>query len=456
MSCAATWRGLSAAPTIPGVRVLKFGGTSVGSAESLERVRDIVSGEHGARPVVVVSAHAGVTDELLKQARAAARGRYSLRALRRRHVALYEEIGVDPQVVEPLLDELGTLLKGLTMVRELTPRTLDRVASYGERMSARGVAAYLDNQGLPARAHDAYDLGLRTDSRFTAATPDPACYPAIRKALLAQRDAIPVVTGFVAKDPRGEVTTLGRSGSDLSATLLGAAVGADEVQIWTDVDGVMTADPRVVKKARSIPSLSIAEASELAYYGARVIHPATMLPAIEKSIPVRVLNTSRPELEGTTIVAHAGETRGAVKSIAYKRGILVITVASSRMLLQSGFMARIFEIFARHDLSVDLVATSEVTVSVTVDTDRNLDAVVGDLEGFSDVTVEDGMAQICVVGEGIRDRVGIASDVFSALKRARLPIRLISHGGTKINISLLVRADEVVRAVRALHRAFFE
>jgi aspartate kinase len=438
------------------MKVLKFGGTSVGSAANLAKVCGIVRGEGSSPyPVVVVSAHSGVTDELLAQAQAASRGRFSLRKLRRRHKQLWTEIGVDVALIEPLLEELNDLLRGLALVRELTPRTLDLVASYGERMSARGIAAFLAKEGIPAVAIDAYDLGLRTDSRFTAATPDPSCFPDVRWALKGIRRQVPVVTGFIAKDAHGNVTTLGRSGSDLSATLLGAAVKADEVQIWTDVDGVMTADPRIVEDARSIPALSIAEASELAYYGAKVIHPATMLPAIENRIPVVVRNTSRPELPGTMILAEAAPGGGAVKSIASKRGIILVTVASTRMLLQSGFMAKIFEVFARYDLSVDLVATSEVTVSVTVDTDRNLDAVAKELKAFSEVTIERGLAQVCVVGEGIRERVGVAAEVFGTLKKAHIPVHLISHGGTKINISFLLDESSVVAAVRALHRAFF-
>jgi len=440
---------------MPGLRILKFGGTSVGSAESLARVRDIVK-ERDPLPVVVVSAHAGVTDELLAQARKAVRGRYSLRRLRTRHARLYKEIGVDPEVVAPVLDELEDLLRGLSLVGELTPRSLDLVASFGERLSARGVAAYFREADLPATAVDAWDLGLRTDSRFTRASPDPASFPAVKKAVKALGKKLPVVTGFIAKDQKGDVTTLGRSGSDFSATLLGAALGADGVEIWTDVDGVMTADPRVVNKARSIPTLSIAEASELAYYGARVIHPATMLPAVEKRIPVVVRNTSRPELAGTTIVPAGDARRGTVKSIAYKRGITLVTIASTRMLLQSGFLAKIFEVFARYDLSVDLVATSEVTVSVTVDTDRHLKDVERDLEVFARVEVDRDLAQVCVVGDGIRERVGAAAEVFGALKKRRVPVRLISHGGTKINISFLVDERDVHTAVRALHRSFFE
>ncbi|MHC4931471.1 MAG: aspartate kinase [Planctomycetota bacterium] len=440
------------------MRVLKFGGTSVGSAENLARVREIVHGQLEAGPVVVVSAHSGVTNELLKQARSAARGRYSLRWLRRRHADLYRSIEVDPDLVEPLLEELGDLLRGLKLIRELTARSLDLVASFGERMSARGIAAYLAAAGMKAQGVDAYDLGLKSDSRFTAANPDPRCFPQVRRALnaLRKKGGIPVVTGFVAKDAHGNITTLGRSGSDLTATLVAAAGRADQVQIWTDVDGVMTADPRVVKSARAIPVLSIAEASELAYYGAKVIHPATMLPAVENRIPVSVRKTSSPELEGTLILAEAPQTRGAVKSIAYKRGIILLTISSSRMLMQSGFMARIFEIFAHYDLSVDLVATSEVTVSVTVDSERHLDAVLKDLGEFAEVTVEREMAQVCVVGEGIRERVGVAAEVLGTLKKARLPVRLISHGGTKINISFLLEAALVDRAVRSLHRTFFE
>jgi len=438
------------------MRVLKFGGTSVGSEENLSRVLDIVRSQSGERPVVVVSAHSGVTNELLRLARAAVAGGYSLRKLRRTHRELYDAIGGDYGVVEPLLDELNDLLRGLKLVGELTPRSLDLVASFGERMSARGIAAYFKANGIEAEAVDAWDLGLRTDSRFSEATPDPACFGEIKKSLARFRKVVPVVTGFIAKDAAGNVTTLGRSGSDFSATILAAAAQADEVEIWTDVDGVMSADPRVVKSARSIPALSIAEASELAYYGAKVIHPATMLPAVEKRIPVRVRNTAKPDHDGTLILLDAPPSRQPVKSIASKRGIILVTVASTRMLLQAGFMARIFEVFAKHDLSVDLVATSEVTVSVTVDSDRNLDAVIRDLSGFSETTVERDLAQVCVVGEGIRDRVGTAAEVFGALKKARLPVRLISHGGTKINISFLVDSDQVAKCVRSLHRAFFE
>jgi len=438
------------------MHVLKFGGTSVGSAENLSRVLEIVRSQVGERRVVVVSAHSGVTDELLRLARAAVAGRYSMRKIRRLHRDLYAEIGVEFGVVEPLLDELNDLLRGLKLVGELTPRSLDLVASFGERMSSRGIAAYFSSNGLAAEAVDAWDLGLRTDSRYGEASPDVASFPAIKKGLSRFSDTVPVVTGFIAHDAKGNVTTLGRSGSDFSATILAAASAADEVQIWTDVDGVMSADPRVVKKARSIPALSIAEASELAYYGAKVIHPATMLPAVEKRIPVRVLNTAHPDHEGTSILLNAPPTRNAVKSIASKRGIILVTISSTRMLLQAGFMARIFEVFAKHNLSVDLVATSEVTVSVTVATERNLDAVIHDLSEFSEPTVERDLAQVCVVGEGIRDRVGTAAEVFAVLKQARLPVRLISHGGTKINISFLVEAAEVAKCVRALHRAFFE
>ena len=436
------------------MRVLKFGGTSVGSAGNLATVRDIVARYAKEPLVVVVSAHSGVTDALLGLARNAVAGGSALEPLRERHRELLQALGMNPSILEPLFAELHDLLRGLSLVRELTPRSLDLVASFGERLSVRGIAPYFRAGGIPATPVDAYDVGLRTDSRFTAANADYRCFPAVRK-LLGAVPGVPVVTGFIAKDANGDVTTLGRSGSDLTATLLGAALDADEVQIWTDVDGVMTADPRVVKGARSVPVLSIAEASELAYYGAKVIHPATMLPAVENRIPVRVLNTLNPENEGTTILAEAPPSGDPVKSIASKRGIILVTVASTRMLLQSGFMAKIFEVFARHDLSVDLVATGEVTVSVTVDTDRHLEEVAGELAAFSSVTIERDMAQVCVVGHGIGQRHGVAADVLGALKEAKIPVRLISHGGTRINISLLVDAKSADGAVRALHGKFF-
>jgi aspartate kinase len=268
-------------------------------------------------------------------------------------------------------------------------------------------------------------------------------------------DCVPVVTGFLARDREGNITTLGRSGSDLTATYLGAAVDAEEVEIWTDVDGVMSADPSVEPDARSIEMLSFEEASELAYYGARVLHPTTIVPAVRRNVPVRVLNTYAPGLPGTVILAKATPSPQVVKSIVYKENLYLITIASTGMLMQAGFMARIFSVFEDHGISVDMVATSEVTVSLTVDSSRNLNAAVKELGHFADVTVERDKTLVAVVGTGIKETRGVAAKLFSAIAKTGVNVQMISQGATKINVSFLVDNKDIRKVVRALHVTFF-
>ncbi len=338
---------------------------------------------------------------------------------------------------------------------ELTPRSLDCIMSFGERLSARVVVAAFVAEGIEAKPCDAYDLGLVTDGRFGAASPLETCYGGLGKSLAAVR-GIPVVTGFIGKDARGNITTLGRGGSDFSAAIVGRAVGAEEIQIWTDVDGIMSADPKLCPRARSLEVLSFEEASELAYYGAKVVHPATMVPAVKARIPVRVLNTYRPERPGTVILDRAPASREAVKSIAYRSHISLISVTSSRMLMQPGFMARLFEVFGRHEVVIDMVATSEVTVSLTTDTRKDLGPALEELQEFAEVEVEKNQAIVSCVGEGLRDGKGALAGIFEALRDAKVKLRMLSFAASNVNVSLLVPERSVSRAVRALHARFFE
>jgi aspartate kinase len=436
--------------------VMKFGGTSLGDAERLETVVTLVRDRLARRPVVVCSAHAGVTDLLLDGARAAAAGRPDLGPVERRQREVLDALGLPVALVAADLERLRALFQGLSLLRELTPRSLDHVAAFGERMSVAVVAELFRRRGVAATAVMADDAGLVTDSRYTRAAPLPEAYDRLR-ASLSKVSGVPVVTGFLGRDRDGNVTTLGRSGSDFTATILGRALGAEEVQIWKDVDGVLTADPRIVPHARPVERMTYAEASELAYYGAKVIHPATIRPAVEAGIPVRILNTFRPDAPGTLIAPRHERRAGPVTSIASKRGIRLVSLTSPGMLGQSGFMENVFQAFGRHDVVVDLIATSEVSVTVSVDRADGLDGAVSDLRSMSDeVLVEGENALIAVVGDGLGETSGVAGTVFRALGDAGVNVRAISYGATETNLQAVVREVDANRAVAALHRALFE
>jgi aspartate kinase len=437
--------------------VMKFGGSSVAGAERIARVVEIVRARRGRKPVLVVSAFRGVTDELLALAREALDGNLvRLDAVALRHREAARELGVDPAPLEPLLEELKALARGIALIRELTPRTLDRAASFGERLSARLIAAAFTKAGINARGVDAFDAGLITDDRFGGAVPLPEADEALRRAF-AKFSELPVVTGFVGRTRGGEITTLGRNGSDYSATILGAALGAEEVEIWSDTDGVMTADPRAVPTARPLGVLSFAEACELAWYGGKVLHPHTLVPAMKKDIPVRVLNTFKPEHPGTAILAHPKEEPGTgpLKSIAFKRGQLIVSASSPRMTSGPGFLSRIFAAFARHEIDVDMIATSEVAVSATTGGERGVERAAAELSSEFEMTVERGLTVICAVGDGIQSRPGVAADVFSAVGAAGVNVRMISQGASRNNVAFVVDDADAEKAVRALHERFF-
>jgi aspartate kinase len=435
--------------------VMKFGGTSVESAEAIARCASIVRDRLDRRPLVVVSAMGKTTNRLLEAGRTAAAGDRAraleqLAALRDFHI---RESGA-PEIAAEFFPELAELLHGLAILGELTPRALDAIASYGERLSSRIVAAHFARLGLPAVHVDAREL-IVTDARHTQAAPDfPETYARLARTLppLLARHVV-VMGGFIGATREGVTTTLGRGGSDYTAAIAGAGIGAGEIQIWTDVDGMLTADPRVFPGGRRVRVCSFNEAAELAYFGAKVLHPATVLPALERDIPVRILNSRRPEVEGTLLVADPPASRNAVKSIACKRDITVVNVVSTRMLGAHGFLRRIFEVFDRHETAVDMLATSEVSVSLTIDTVDRLAAIEAELRGFSEVTVERGQAIVCLVGDAIGATPGVAGRAFQAVRE--LNIRMISQGASARNIGFVVAGEAVARAVELLHHEFF-
>ncbi|MGH7143923.1 MAG: aspartate kinase [Planctomycetota bacterium] len=438
--------------------VMKFGGTSLGTAARCIRAAEIVEGRLAERPLVVVSAHGGVTDLLLTAARHAAQGKTAgaVDAFRKRHQEILEGLGLDPTLHDDEYRDLSRILDGIALIRELTPRTFDYIAAFGERCSTRCLAALLRKRGhAQAEAWNAYDLGFRTDSNFQRAKPLPETYGLIQREVRKHRGKLLCVTGFLGKDADGNITTIGRSGTDFSASIFGAALGAERIEIWKDVDGVMTADPSLIPDARNLPILSFDEASELTYYGAQVLHPSTMVPAIQKNIPIHVLNVEKPDDSGTTIVADTGPAREMVTSITYKEDIILVTIISTRMLGAEGFLQSVFGIFGKHKIVVDMLATSEVSVSLTVDSERNLDGAVAELTQFATVKVEPEHAILCVVGQGMRERVGIAATVFNAVAESGVNLRMISQGASEINIAFVVKNADIAPAVKGLHDAFF-
>lgn len=445
--------------------VMKFGGTSVESAVAIERVAGIVRARAAMQPIVVVSAMGKTTNKLLAIANLAIHGRrdeyirqlHDLRDFHSREarmvVALSQRAELD-RTLDNHFEEMTELVKGLAVLGELTPRSIDAVSSYGERLSSYIVALAFEHFGLPAVHVDSRKL-IVTDHRHTHATPNfPETYKRLEATLpglAAQR--VPVMGGFIGATEDGVTSTLGRGGSDFTASIVGAGVRADEIQIWTDVDGMLTADPTIFGGGHRVKIISFAEAAELAYFGAKVLHPATVIPAIERNIPVVIVNSRRPDVPGTRIVANAVACTNAVKSIACKRGITIVNIHSTRMFMAHGFLRRIFEIFDRFETPVDMLATSEVSVSLTIDHPERLAEITAELGEFSEVSTEAGQSIVCLVGENIRYARGVAARVFKAL--GDVNIRMISQGASLLNMGVVIAEADLKIAVESLHAEFF-
>ena len=450
--------------------VMKFGGTSVEDAAAIARTAAIVAGRvaSGNNPVVVVSAMSKVTDQLLRAAAAAAEGdRTGALAissrLRSRHRDTAAELVKEKaagasliSLIDEKFDALDEVLRGLSAILELTPRISDLIVSFGERLSSRIVAAAFCERGVAAVHIDAREI-IVTDSEFQKAAPleDVIEKRATEKIkpLLAQ-NKVPVMGGFIASSEEGLTTTLGRGGSDYTGALVGGALDAETIEIWTDVDGIMTADPRVCPDALRVRVISFEEAAELAYFGAKVLHPATILPAVKKNIPVLVLNSRNAGCEGTRIISVAPHCHSPFKSIAVKRKLTIIDIVASRMLMTHGYLSKMFAVFDKHKCPVDMVSTSEVSISLTVDSNSSLPDIAADLSKMADVKYEGKKALVCMVGEDIRGQNGIAAQVFNAIRH--INVRMISQGASEINMSFMIDEDDADEAVRSLHAAFFK
>lgn len=444
--------------------VMKFGGTSVESAQALERVSGIVASRLDRKPLVVVSAMGKTTDWLVAMAHAIAAADLptalaELNKMAEHHLREALPAATDERragleaFLKGTFEQMEKMLRAYPLGQRLSPAEIDLLLSFGERLSSVIAAEAFVRRGFPAVGVDSR-TAMKTDASHGAAQllPDETAAALAEHVVPHMENSVVVMGGFIASTVDGVTTTFGRGGSDYSASIVGAALGADEVQIWTDVDGVMTADPSLVSDAHRLKVLSFGEASELAYFGARVLHPATMAPALEKNIPIRVLNSRRPENEGTLIVSEV-PTSALVKSIAYKEGITIVDVRSTRMLMAHGFLARLFAAFERFKTSVDMVATSEVSVSLTVDRTDRLDEIIAELKGVAEVERRDKNAIVCVVGDGIRYTPGVSAKIFSALDG--ILIEMISVGASRRNISFVVDENDLDEVVRRLHRAFF-
>jgi aspartate kinase len=445
--------------------VMKFGGTSIESAAAIECAAGIVKARLERKPVVVVSAMGKTTNKLLAIAAAAIAGQrdeyipqlHDLRDFHSREARLVaplaERAALD-RTLDDHFQELTELVKGLAVLGELTPRSIDAISSYGERLSSYIVALAFRHFGMRAAHVDSRRV-IVTDGRHTQAAPlfEQTYARLAREIPPLAAEQVVVMGGFIGSTEDGVTSTLGRGGSDFTASIVGAGIGAEEIQIWTDVDGMLTADPTILPGGHRVKTISFAEAAELAYFGAKVLHPATVLPAIEKNIPVLILNSRRPEAPGTRIVAEPAPCLNPVKSIACKRKITLVSINSTRMLMAYGFLKRIFEVFDRYETSVDMVATSEVSVSLTIDNTKRLSEVCAELRQFSEVSIEENQAIVCVVGDNIRSTPGVAGRVFNALNG--LNIRMISQGASLLNLSFVVREADLKPAVEALHAELF-
>jgi len=447
--------------------VMKFGGTSVEDAKAIKNITEIVRKETQRHPLVVVSACAGVTNQLLKSAALASQGKKDdalqlVASIEGRHKKIVKEL-FDPDTTKFLhkhiavfAEELAALVTGVFVLGELTPRSLDAFASYGERMSSFIVHHYFEVRKLRSFLVDARSFMI-TDEQFTKAVPMfDVVEQKLREIVQPKIDNnyVVVTQGFLGSTQMGITTTIGRGGSDYSAAIIGALLGAQDIQIWTDVDGILTSDPSVVSDAKKIKIMSFNEAAELAYFGARVLHPETILPAVKKNIPVHVLNSRRPESTGTLIITKPKvDKKCVVKSIAYKEGITVISIVSTRMFLAHGFLENVFDVFHKYQTVVHTVATSEVSISVTIDNVTNLGHILRELKEFATVSVSDKKAIVCVVGEHLKNSPGIAAKILNVITDINL--NMISQGASEINISFVIDEEHVDEVVRRLHKEFF-
>ena len=431
------------------------------NAERFRQMAEIVKSQLEKRPVLVLSAMGDTTDHLLEAAdNALKKGIVKLDKIVDLHIKTIDDLNLGSGVkaqIQPLFDELNTLLMGISLIKELTGRTKDYLVSFGERFSVRIGAVYFNSIGIKAMAVDAWDGGFISDSNFTQAELIPEAWNLIPSRLLAaaEEGILQIVTGFIAKDEKGNITTLGRGGSDLTATMIGASCGASEIQVWKDVDGILTADPRLVETARVVETVTYEAASELAYYGAQVLHPRAMQPCLKSGTPVLVKNSYNPSAPGTKIVKNLPGKESPLQAITSRKNVTLVDIVSSRMLGQHGFLAGVFSSFAKYGISVDMVATSEVSVSITLDASYDLEDIKNELSQIASVDIKTGKAIVTIIGD-VKRSSEILSRTFKICRDLGVQVQMISQGASKVNISFIVNDKEAPDIVKALHKDFFE
>jgi len=441
--------------------VMKFGGSSVASAERLRHIAEIVKARLDKKPILVLSAMGDTTDHLLEAGEEALkRGIVQVEKIEEIHLKTIMEMELGDTAfrgVRSLLKELRNLLMGISLIRELTGKTKDYLVSFGERLSVRIAAAYFCSLGIKAQPVDAWDGGFVSDSNYSSAEVAEESWRLIPEKLLApaEEGILQVVTGFIAKDPKGNITTLGRGGSDLTASMIAAACGAAELQIWKDVDGILTADPKIVSGARVVEAITYEAAREMAFYGAQVLHPQSMQPCMKIGTPVIVKNSYNPEAPGTRIVRSLEGKKSPIQAIASRKNVTLVDIVSSRMVGHYGFLAEVFACFARYGVSVDMVATSEVSISLTLDAFHDLKELKKDLSRIASVEIKAKKAIVTIIGD-----VGRSSEIlarsFNTCKLLGVQVQMVSQGASKINISFIVDDNEAPDVIKGLHADFFE
>ncbi len=438
--------------------VMKFGGSSVANREQIEKVVEIVRSRLSRRPIIVSSAHKGITDALVQAAYNATRGKIDAASVIEKQKVIAASLGCPQGFLDEFYREIEDLLRGISLVGEATQRSLDYISSFGERMSVRCLAAFFEQKGIASQAFDVWDLGFITDDNFGNARPLKG-YEKKLRACFEQKvptGIVPVITGFVGKSEDGSITTVGRNGSDLTATLIAGALHADEVEIWSDTNGIMTANPRIVSGARNIPKMHFDEAAELAYFGSQVLHPSTLLPAMRRNIPVRVLNTNQPEHPGTVVKKDPPESSQIATSIAYKKNQAVLSIYAESMLGQAGFLGRVFEILGRYEIVVDMISTSEVSVSMTTDSIESLNLALKELEALGHCEVHAEKTILVVVGYNMRVAADVGQIILEAMSEAQIKTHMLSYGLKSINFAMLIDDHDITSAVQVLHRKLFE
>ncbi len=441
--------------------VSKFGGTSVQDSRAIRRVFSIIKSKT-EQVFVVVSALSKVTDSLIKITSKILESKIEeanaiLEHIIERHLGISKELGIFNSVYpyfEQAKKELSLLIQALDVLGEISPRSFDKIVSYGELMSSIVIFEYFRAQKLSILYVDPRMI-IKTNSNFAEAEIDFAKTEANLLQILKEYSGqykYFITGGFVGSDSSGNTTTLSRGGSDYSASIIASVIGAQSLEIWTDVPGIMTSDPKIIPDAKVISEVSYAEASELAYFGAKVLHPKTIYPAVKKKIPVYVLNSLNPDDKGTIILPTASKKK-IVKAIAFRRNVVVITIHSNRMLGAYGFLARVFDIFRKYHTSVDLVSTSEVSISLTIDDIRNLQQILEELKEFATIKYETNQVIISIVGEGLKDATNVANRIFSVLRNTT--IKMISMGASDINFSIVVDEKDYEKAIKVLHNEFF-